>query len=68
MTVTDILKIDPMISNILAGHGMTCLFCGAAMYESLADACAVHGFDEEYVDDLVDQINDFIGIDEPSEQ
>ena len=63
MTVTEILQIDPMISNILAGHGMSCLFCGAAVSESLADACAVHGFDEGYVDDLVDQFNDFIGVD-----
>ncbi len=63
MTVTEILQIDPMISNILAGHGMSCLFCGAAVSESLADACAVHGFDESYVDDIVDQINDFIGVD-----
>lgn len=67
MTVTEILQIDPLISNILAGHGMACLFCGAAVQESLADACMVHGFDADYVDNLVDQINDFIGADEADE-
>jgi len=61
MTVTEILNIDPMISNILAAHGMTCLFCGAAVNESLEDACRVHGFDDDYVDIMVEQINDFIG-------
>lgn len=61
MTVTEILRTDPMISNILAGYGMGCLFCGAAINESLSEACAVHGITPEETDLMVEQINDFLG-------
>ena len=68
MTVTEILNVDPMISNILAGHGMSCLFCGAAVNETLEQACYVHGLDAEQVDLMVAQINDFIGGPEETEE
>ena len=61
MTVTEILNVDPMISNILTGHGMSCLFCGAAVHETLEQACRVHGIPSDQVDLMVAQINDFIG-------
>ncbi len=68
MTVTEILNVDPMISNILAGHGMSCLFCGAAVNETLEQACLVHGIGEDQVDLMVAQINDFIGGPEAEEE
>jgi hybrid cluster-associated redox disulfide protein len=60
MTITEILQIDPMIANILMGQGMHCITCEAAYGETLEEACAVHGFDEEGVNALVEQLNDFI--------
>ncbi|MGI6055654.1 MAG: DUF1858 domain-containing protein [Bilifractor sp.] len=68
MTVTEILNVDPMISNILAGHGMSCLFCGAAVNETLEQACLVHGIGQDQVDLMVAQINDFIGGPEAEEE
>lgn len=68
MTVTEILNVDPMISNILAGHGMSCLFCGAAVNETLEQACLVHGIGQDQVDLMVAQINDFIGGPEVEEE
>jgi hybrid cluster-associated redox disulfide protein len=49
-----------MIANILMGQGMHCITCEAAYGETLEEACAVHGFDEEGVNTLVEQLNDFI--------
>ena len=60
MTITEILQINPMIANILMGQGMHCITCEAAYGETLEEACAVHGFDEEGVNTLVEQLNDFI--------
>ncbi|MCC6095078.1 MAG: DUF1858 domain-containing protein [Eubacterium sp.] len=67
MTVTELLSVDPMISNILAGHGMSCLFCGAAIHETLEQACYVHGISGEQVDQMVAQINDFLSGPEDEE-
>lgn len=38
--------------------GMHCLGCPHSQGESLEEACAVHGVD---VNDLVKQLNDFLG-------
>lgn len=62
MTITEILQMDPMIANILMGQGMHCIACEAAYGETLEEACAVHGFDAEAVDALVDQLNDFVSV------
>jgi hybrid cluster-associated redox disulfide protein len=67
MTVTEILAVDPIIANILSGQGMNCLFCGAAVNETLEEACLVHGIEGERIDLLVTQINDFLGVPEGAE-
>ncbi len=60
MTISDILKVNPNIANILMGMGMHCIFCGAAEGESLEEACYVHGIPDSGIDMLVEQINDFL--------
>ena len=60
MTISDILKVNPNIANILMGMGMHCIFCGAAEGESLEEACYVHGITDSGIDMLVEQINDFL--------
>lgn len=61
MTIGEILQIEPMIANILMGHGMHCISCGAAVGETLEEACYVHGFEDDFIDTMVDQINEFLG-------
>jgi len=62
MTITEILSADYHIADILMREGMHCITCEAAAGESLEDACAVHGIPAERVDLLVEQINDFLGV------
>jgi len=57
--IGDLLKIDEETSEILLGIGMHCLGCPSARAETLEQACEVHGVD---VDELVEQINDFIAM------
>lgn len=54
MTITEILRADEGIADILMESGMHCLGCIMASGEDLAQACAVHGID---VDGLVAKIN-----------
>ena len=61
MTIGDILKVDPVIAGILTQRGMHCISCAAAAGETLREACVVHGMGDEGCDELVAQINEFLG-------
>ena len=60
MTIGEILQVEPMIASILMGHGMHCITCGAAVGETLQEAGYVHGFEDDFIDTMVEQINDFL--------
>ena len=61
MLITDILAVDPHMANILMQRGMHCISCIAAAGETLREAGFVHGMDDAAMQDLVDQLNDFLG-------
>lgn len=54
MLIIDIIEKYPEAANILMSCGMSCVTCGAALYESLAEACMVHGLDPDDVKDVLD--------------
>lgn len=56
--IGELLQIDDGIGEILMGIGMHCFGCPASQMESIEEAAAVHGVN---ADDLVDEINEFIG-------
>lgn len=59
MIIRDILKLDDSggIARILGSAGMHCVGCPSASGETLEQACAVHGMDEE---GLIEEINLFL--------
>ena len=57
MKITEILRVDEGIADILTEAGMHCLGCVMAHGEDLEQACAVHGID---ADELEAKINDFL--------
>ncbi|MBQ1545431.1 MAG: hydroxylamine reductase [Clostridia bacterium] len=54
MLIVDILERYPGSAEVLMNCGMSCITCGAALYESLAEACMVHGLDPEDVKEVLD--------------
>lgn len=53
MLITDILDQHPDAAGILVNHGMGCLGCPSAQFESLEQAAKVHGMDvEKLLEDL----------------
>ena len=60
MMITDILAVDPMMANILMQRGMHCISCIAASGETLREASFVHGMSDAMLQDLVDQLNDYL--------
>ncbi len=54
MLIIDIIEKYPDASQVLMNVGMSCVTCGAALYESLSEACMVHGLDPEDVKEVLD--------------
>ena len=59
MNIQYILKLHPESSVILMSIGMGCISCFAAEFESLAEACVVHGLD---ADDVTEYLNGELGL------
>ena len=57
MIIGDIIRWYPDASLVLMKCGMHCITCGVSQYESLDQACAVHGL---YTDDVAKVVNDFL--------
>ncbi|MCL2856065.1 MAG: DUF1858 domain-containing protein [Defluviitaleaceae bacterium] len=60
MVIADIIDKDRRLGMFLMQNGMHCFGCGAAQHETLEEACAVHGFGADKVEELVTQMNSFL--------
>ena len=52
--LSEIIEKAPEKVDILLEAGMHCIGCMASQFETLAEACEVHGID---VDELVEELN-----------
>ena len=57
MLIGDIITWYPDASLVLMKCGMHCISCGVSQFETLDQACAVHGL---YTDDVAKVVNDFL--------
>ena len=54
--IMDVLMMDRGSAAIFMKHGMHCLGCPSSSGESIEDACAVHGIED---DKLVNDLNEY---------
>ena len=57
MLIGDIITWYPDASLVLMKCGMHCISCGVSQFETLDQACAVHGL---YTDDVTKVVNDYL--------
>ena len=57
MIIGDIITWYPDAALVLMKCGMHCISCGVSQFESLDQACAVHGL---YTDDVAKVVNDYL--------
>jgi hybrid cluster-associated redox disulfide protein len=57
MVISEILMIESELAPILMASGMHCLGCHSSQFETLEEACFVHGID---VDNMVDKLNEYL--------
>lgn len=49
MLIGEIIQAKPETINTLLMAGMGCIACPSSLYETLEEACMVHGMDCEYL-------------------
>jgi hybrid cluster-associated redox disulfide protein len=59
-TIGDIVKAHPDVAPVIMDHGLHCVGCHVAFWETLEQGCRGHGFTEEEIDSLVTDINNFV--------
>ena len=57
MRVGEIIALFPNAANIMTEYGMHCSSCSIGAVETLEEGCQIHGFSEEVLDELLDDIN-----------
>ncbi len=57
MRVADILALLPECEDLLGRYGLSCTRCALSPLETLAEGCALHGFEESDIADLVTDLN-----------
>ena len=55
--IDDILRLDGRTARFFLEIGMHCLGCPTSRFETLAEACLVHGEDP---DELLEKINNYL--------
>jgi hybrid cluster-associated redox disulfide protein len=50
----------PETAEILLDYGLHCVGCFANAFDSLEAGTKVHGFSEEYVQEIIDRVNEVI--------
>ncbi|MBN1157369.1 DUF1858 domain-containing protein [Candidatus Woesearchaeota archaeon] len=60
MKLGDIVQKFPESASIMAKHGLHCIGCHIAAWESLEDGCTAHGMSDEEIESLLKEINDGI--------
>ncbi len=54
MIIGEIIQLKPEAINTLLMAGMGCIACPSSLYETLEEACMVHGMDCDY---LLEELN-----------
>ncbi len=56
--ISEILEQMPEATEIFAAHGLSCAGCYVSVYETLEQGAMGHGFDEESINRLLEDLNE----------
>ena len=55
--IGDVIKKYPEAAEIMFKSGLYCIGCPVAMMETIEDGAKSHGFSDEQIDKMIDEIN-----------
>ena len=56
----EIVTMLPEAKSVLAEYGLHCFSCAGSEFENLDEGCRGHGFSDEEIDELVDDLNQML--------
>lgn len=65
MDISDVMVLCPAAEEIMAAYGLHCFSCSMGGMESIHDGCMLHGFDDETIDALVEDLNASVCAQQP---
>lgn len=68
MPLLEAFKISPVVPEIFVNYGMDCLFCGVAANETVLQACMGHGMEEQEVEYMIMDMNEYLKNLTPEEE
>ena len=58
--IADIVRAYPDAAPIVMSYGLHCIGCHIGEFETLEQGCKGHGMTDETIQELVDELNEFI--------
>ncbi len=55
--ITEAMEACPEALGIFFEHGLHCVGCGGAAFETIEQGCQVHGMNEKEIEAIVEEIN-----------
>ncbi|MFP4524735.1 MAG: DUF1858 domain-containing protein [Candidatus Woesearchaeota archaeon] len=60
--ISDLVESYPDAAPIVMSYGLHCIGCQVAAFETLEQGCKGHGMTDETIQELVDELNEFIQL------
>ena len=58
MPFSEVLQKFPQVAPIMIKHGLHCVGCHAAAFETIEQGCTGHGMDEETMNKMLKEMNE----------
>ncbi len=60
LTIGEVVQKHPEIIPVLMEHGIHCVGCHVAAFESLGQGFAGHGYSEKQVEEIIEKLNEAV--------
>lgn len=60
MTFGEVMERYPFAAEIFFKHGLHCVGCHVAFFETIEQGATAHGMDEETIDNMIKEVNNAI--------
>ena len=60
MSFSEVLEKYPEAAQIMMKHGLHCVGCHAASFETVEQGCTAHGMKEEDIKKMIEEMNEAI--------
>jgi hybrid cluster-associated redox disulfide protein len=57
MSIGEAVRAFPHSAKIMMQHGLHCIGCHVASYETIEEGCRGHGMSDEQIDAMIKEIN-----------